>query len=205
MKKIIAVIVGVVVIGGVIWFATAGNGDNGQAVAIDSATFADLINRGQKLNCTFMGSDEGGVVNGQAYIDGNQVRGTYNLVDPSGAASELNVLSDGSYNYVWGNTPIGQLALKLAVVPADNIDAEQSAWDYTSDTYDFNCERWNGTVGDTFTPPSDINFSELDTDQLDIDASQFGDGAADICSSCDQAPTAETKAQCLQALSSFGC
>ncbi len=176
-----------------------------------TGTFKDIILSGKSYSCSFSKKDaQGGESSGQVFVaKENMLRGEYHMVDLDGNAIDVEIIQDGEFNYMWGDSPMGYMAIKTKIKETDTTKNKEGNFIESDEEYDFDCSRWR-VDEKMFVPPSDVTFSEFITPDYDIpknllNAQNGGAGTNDICKSCDTAPDEASKAQCLQALSTFGC
>lgn len=171
-----------------------------------SGNLMSLLDLGQSYSCTFGGVDEAGnELSGTVYVaSGNKLSGEFNMVQSGGETVQSNVISDGTYNYIWSD--LLEDGLKTKIEEGDtSIFGEDGASDNSTgvsdtDNYDFNCSPW-ATDNSMFVPPANINFVDLSEQMMQIqeESEAMLEGK---CDACDQIPAGEAQNQCLQAL---GC
>lgn len=178
-----------------------------------SGTFENLIANGKSYECTFSKSDEQGDVSGKVYVENkDMLYGDYQMTDKDGNNFDIEIIRDGEYNYVWGTSSFGDMAVKTKISDeGDSPSKDNTNILESEEEYDFDCKNWK--VKDSmFIPPSDIEFNEFSIPSFNLDTSANGSvqsssapSQSEICSSCDSAPAGAARDQCLQAISVFGC
>lgn len=122
------------------------------------STFAELIARGQSVQCTFTYDDgQGNVSAGTVYMaaGGAKIRGDFTVTSP--VATEAHLVRAGGYNYLWG--PQMPQGIKTKVTNENELTAgESSGFDPNTK---FSCKSW--TMDDSaFSLPATIKFIDLD-------------------------------------------
>ena len=165
-KTLIAVILGVVVVGAAAYFfMNSGNvtpGDQEAAVgesASVGATFAELVAMGQSVECTFSYDDgAGNVSSGTVYMAGkDRIRGDFMVSSP--AATEMHLIRTDGYTYIWGPAlPQGVKAAVTAENEGDLFDTETGAVDPNTQ---YTCVSWSVDAS-KFTLPSGVPFLDVE-------------------------------------------
>lgn len=166
-----------------------------------TGSFRGLLGLGQNVACTVSyDTEEQGTFQGDVYVADAKMRGdfTYTM---DGEQLNISVINDGAYGYTWGNTPVGDLAMKYALDENASEDAAQNtAFDYDQ-RVSYSCAPWK-TDPSFFIPPSDIIFSEMNMQQSAvIQAGDLDDVKTAQCNACAMITDASSKEQCLVALS----
>ncbi len=205
--KIIAIIAGIVVVGGGIYVVTTQSPQAGPTVTEQSSTqtidsFAELVQRGQPVTCTFTHDDGTNRTDGTVYMtDGaERIRGDFTLQQTGVEPMEGQMIRKDGYNYVWGS--FYEQGIKMAVTESNQEqlfgdDQKNAAVD--EDT-EFTCTTWR-VDNSMFDLPTDVEFVDTAA-YMDTQMEAMREVQGVDCSVCDQAPAGTPRTQCLQAL---GC
>lgn len=125
-------------------------------------SFGSIIANNQPVECLFSykdidnaGRSEGTFI----YADGKFAITSVTAYD--GVAYDSQIISDGEYTYIWGDSPNGAAAIKLKVPPPSESGAAQAAPGFKLDQpVSYTCTPNNPDAA-TFTPPADITFTDM--------------------------------------------
>lgn len=140
-------------------------------------TLRELMAAGGDVKCSFSYSDEvGGATEGEVYVSGEKSRSNYVVSIPEEEDVEGSMITDGEYSYVWGSSMEGGIKMKLvneevnggveeATVTSEYVKPDQEM--------DYRCEVWIVDPA-VFTPPSEVNFRDLNAMMDEAKSSQCG-------------------------------
>lgn len=169
-----------------------------------SGSITDLLKLNQPLECTFETNTEVGKTMGTAYVAGSRMRGSFDVTTTVDAEPiHTEVISDGQYSYLWGNTYPQGIKMKLDPETADSPIPTPSneSFDYNAD-FEYDCQPWQ--VDETqFAPPPSVEFMDLSArmEQLMPKEPNANPDKQSFCGACAQLE-GDSKAQCLEAM---GC
>lgn len=155
-----------------------------------------LLSSKTPQKCTF--KDETGN-EGTVYVSGGKMKGDFtSTID--GKTTMTHVIVDGSTMYGWTD---GQTTgYKFAFDPEDVEEAKEQAESIDlNKEVDYNCSPWI-VAGNTFTPPSNVNFQDFSSFAPPKETSEKEDGSTPSganCSACNYL-TGDDKMECLQVL-----
>ena len=136
MSKPLLIAIAVLLIGGVAWFfllpptadAPTTNEATTDADQVDTmpaapieetntplsgtASFTELLARGENYRCTFRSETDGMVSTGEFFTDGERYRVIADTSYEGGTATS-NMVTDGATTYVWSQTPDGTFAMTM--------------------------------------------------------------------------------------------
>lgn len=214
--KIIATVVAVVLVGAGGYYVIQNNGQssvqeqenstdtskldtNDTSFAMNGeAAFRALFLSGQSLKCDvqYTPDEIEGTAVGTVYIAPEQFRADITMTGAMGS-TDMSVIHTNTTGYAWGQTPVGQMAIKFDT-DNDTKDAENSESFDMDENVQYNCQKWNVDTS-VFQPPSNIEFIDLQAQmQSTIDAN--ANINAMQCSACNQISDPSAKAQCLTAM-----
>lgn len=182
-NKVIATMVGVVVVLGGVYFAMSGNNSSGEmanenpnSIAVGEPnpsapaentsgkkmSFDAFLKQGGSYVCTVNQSVEGIDSKGTVYIDKGNIRGDFNT-SVAGMNVDTYFIVKDKYTYTWSNMMQGK-GFKAPVSAEGNGDSSTK----TSDQYSFNaeqigdydCQPWS-VDSSKFALPSGITFTEI--------------------------------------------
>ncbi len=186
---------------------------------------------GETMKCTYVSEDTTARTEGTTFIANGKVRSDSTITTKAdGKAMTSSSIIDGTHMYAWGdNMPHG---MKMSMSAMSDLEANAAQGNDTMgmdsqteqyDTaYDYECEPW-AEDGSFFAPPAGIEFmdySEMmkgmsgmmqvqggnDAGMVDgemmVEPSSGAPSNAMMCIACEQAPDAESKAECKAAM---GC
>lgn len=173
--KLIGIIAGVVVLGGVAAYIvmnpaslsvmsdTTGESQTeetaGRTDGMFSGSLADLIGRGGDWQCTF--DVASGVANssGTVYVSGEKLRGDFSSMVPQlNQTIDSHMIQNDGYVYVWTSlTPQGFKA-KTTIGTPDGTTAFQGQGVDINQQYDYNCTRWAADAS-VFELPRGVTFA----------------------------------------------
>lgn len=162
---------------------------------------AAQLENGDPLECQFTLEENEGPQSWTMFFDGERFRGNYSAMI-NGEEVVGGMINDGEYSYVWGTYEGQTYGQKIAVeVTEDAGDGEidtMTTEEWASaleEDVSATCKSWRVDNGQ-FTPPSDVNFTDL---------SALMNGYSDTqaaCGYCDLAGDESAAAECRAAL---GC
>lgn len=184
---------------------------------------------GENMKCTYVSEDSTARTEGTTFIANGKVRSDSTITTKAdGKVMTSSSILDGTHMYAWGDSMPHGMKMSMSAVSEletnaaegnDTMGMDSQAAQYDT-AYDYECEPWN-TDGSFFAPPAGIEFMDYSemmkgmggmmqggTDAGMVDGEmmvQPGAGApsnAMMCIACEQAPDAESKAQCKVAM---GC
>jgi hypothetical protein len=169
-------------------------------------TLKDLMEGklGENVKCEFsnvVGEDNR--VDGITYVSGKKVRVDYKLQNPVNGQSDLHMVSDGEFGYVWGDSFLGGVMQGMKFSVNSEISEEQpnsvedpQSLDYSTPIID--CKAWVPDNG-LFNIPENITF--VSTEEMQQSATQSLQNASGMtnCSVCDSMPEAQ-KTTCRQSM-----
>ena len=207
MPKNILIIIAVIALLGAGWYFYAGKnasmpypgGDNSSIGEKMSGSIADLINAGKSLQCSFSSSADGYSSDGTVFVSGSNVRGDFNS-EQGGKETQSHMIQNGENIYTWTDEPKQGMVMKISKEDAQKYkdEAESSAGSFNmDDSYEYSCMPW-GSDSSKFTPPSDVQFTDLSAQMEQMTESMKGNNQS-ACSACDSLDP-EAKASCKQAL-----
>jgi len=122
-------------------------------------TFAELMMRGESLECTIDASSIAELESGVMYVSGDNMRGEF-VVNAEGYGQvESYMISNGEYVHTWSSMmPQG---MTMPVETDSEVDTAISEQSFDVDAeYTYDCKEWS--VDDSyFELPADINFMEM--------------------------------------------
>lgn len=203
-SKVIALVVGAVVVVGGGYFVLNSYGEGGAvAGAATNGTFASLMANGQNLECTFEHNDGTNVSSGTVYIasGGDQIRGDFTIEQSEAGAQEAHMIRTGGYNYIWGSSLDQGIKTQITAENKNTLfDDETGAVDENTD---FECNAWNVDQG-KFSVPSNVTFMDMSAQMgamMEAQGEAMGEMKAAQCAACNQIAEGSARQQCLQALS----
>lgn len=172
-----------------------------------SGTIKDLFTKNQPMQCTFSWSDEDVSSSGTVYVAGSKMHGNFQTKQGNEEPYQSYIIQDGEYQYAWSPVDANKgMKMKISDVQMTETTPmaketptnEEQVLNWENQNVDYNCQPW--TVDESkFVPPSNVEFTDLN-EQMQKATEQMK-GQID-CSICEQIPTADAKAECLQSL---GC
>lgn len=125
-----------------------------------SGSILSLLQGGKNVSCTYSIDTEGGNTSGTVYIAGEKMYGEFTTT-ANGQSFDSKVIRDGEYMYAWSSAVAGGTKMKIVESDGDTVETEKDETTKSLEQeVDFKCGRW--TVDDSkFTPPSDIEFTDL--------------------------------------------
>jgi hypothetical protein len=221
-KVLIAVIIGVIVIGAGLYLGLrkpegspnlAPYANNSLATeevennAKRMESLKALMASGESIACNYTREDEGGTQSGTVFFADGKMRGNFTMTQQGAGTYEMHTINDGAYSYTWGG-PMGAAQgtkMKMPAMMSGEASAENKGLDYDT-PMDFDCSQWDADTAE-FTPPADVTFTDLSAFVPPaVPRTPGGEAGSQTapsaqCAACDQVP-AESRAQCLAAL---GC
>lgn len=217
LKQIIPICIGIIAIGGIIFFATRPTTtDNNQEVsqntdettaAVQQGTLAELARLGDNFTCTVRHEDSeaGTTVVGTAYIAdrGARMSGTYEITMSNGTTMESNIVRTDGWNYMWGDQFDSGVKTEVDEADLETVFPEDSEEQMIDPNLVYSCEKWR-VDEDVFTLPTNVTFIDYSAQMMQVEAAASGNAnvQSQQCAACDMIPDADNKAACLQAL---GC
>ena len=226
MKKLIIIIVGIVVVGGLLFggYKVLGSGNSISDVFQNvkekietlinkeedfSGSIQDLIAGGKSRKCTYEQLDENGEVQseGTIYTADNKVRTEIRIDDAEEDITEMNTIISGDWAYIWTNAQVSGMKMKVSDLKgSEELDSNEDMTDLETEI-DMKCRLWIKD-GSKFEVPTDVEFIDM-TEMMEgfqnFDLSEASEGADDttgsinqqLCAMCESAPTQELRDQCL--------
>lgn len=170
-----------------------------EKIDVSGKSFGDLFTGGfgENMVCHYSAPVDTSELTVTTYIAGNKFRSEYQMTPPIEGQSDLTMVSDGQYAYMWGDSFLGE-TMQGFKMPMNVEDPAEVADESMADFVDFDmpmldCSHWN--VNDSyFDIPSDVSF---------VDMGEFQDAMMEAvdCSLCDMMPESEMQS----CLDSLGC
>ena len=184
--KTIGIIIGIIVIGGGIWYTISDHtddaytnvgGDEHEGINTQqeytatspqsgSGSLASLFGRGERVRCEFSSSVDGQLSQGVFYTDGDHFR-----VDAThqadGETLTSNIINNGEYTYTWGSSVEGQFAIKMRTGMAGVAEAHPPSSTNDTSVVDidanvmYTCAKWAADPS-LFVPPSSVTFMDIE-------------------------------------------
>src|SRR3989344_7539153 len=191
---LIAVIVVLALAGG--WYVYSGkqssmpysqNSSQGSSMGDKiSGKFADLINAGRSMECTFSGETDGYKTTGTVFVAGKNMRGDFNS-ESKGKMMDSHMIQNGETIYSWTTEPKQGMMMKITKEDqAGDLDESNTgpnkSFEDMDKNYDYQCKNWSGDQS-KFQPPSDIQFQDLSV-MMEKATGGVGKGAGLNCSAC---------------------
>lgn len=210
-KKLLIIIGGVIIIivvAYVLRYLISLNGFTGDSV-IDrhsKMSLSTLLASSVSQKCTFTNKTDTSESSGTVYVSGGKMRGDFKTV-ASGRTMQSHMIVDGQTSYMWSDEmPQG---FKMDFADMQKQDTKNQTVD-VNQQLDYSCGSWSADAS-AFVTPAGIEFKDMQammqgmmpkTNTGTIQNSGYSDVKKMQCAACDNAPTAEAKAQCKTAL---GC
>jgi hypothetical protein len=178
---------------------------------------------GESMKCThsYTDAETGTVTEGTTYVANGKVRSDSTVTRGSDVMTSSSIV-DGEMMYAWGSDMPHGMKVSLSALSNVSADAEggvdtmgmSDRAEGVDTEYDYTCEPWSGGAS-FFAPPAGVEF--MDYSEMmqgmggmmmnmqggaDAGMNAGAGGNAMMCAACEQAPDAESKAQCKAAL---GC
>ena len=180
-SKIILLVVGVVIAGG-LWFMLQGgagedastqNDATPQATESDAAftgvgSFTALMDLGKNIRCEFSYNDESGEGSGASYFADDRMR-VDSTQSVDGETMTAHMVNDGEYVYTWTDGAEESFAMKMPVKEIEGspqeytgipTEAEQNMIESDQEV-EYDCDRWRVDES-TFVPPNGITFMDME-------------------------------------------
>lgn len=184
---------------------------------------------GESMQCTYTNTDPNTktVMEGTTYIASGKVRSDSTITVGTSKTTSSSIV-DGDVMYAWGSAMPHGMKMSLSAMSSMSTDANTSsdtmgmnehAADFDQQ-YDYSCAPWTADAS-FFAPPAGIQFMDYSemmqnmggmmqggTDAGMVDGEMIMPGTsgaaknAMMCVACEQAPDAESKAECKAAM---GC
>lgn len=184
-KVIIAVMAGIIILGGGAWYyqnkmsdtdsatgARSGNERSSEGGMLDSlkdgaGSIADVFSGGDAVECRFSGEDPttGEYSEGVVYIDGESFRMEADTV-VDGEKTKMYMIQHENKMYMWGddaNEKQGLLIDMTAFANMEGAEPPESPIDWLKDPEsgaDYDCKGWSARAN-SFEPPADIEFVDM--------------------------------------------
>lgn len=205
-KTIITLIILLALLGGGIAFfskdSTEPIEESAMTMESYSGNLKNLLSNEKNLTCTFSKEDEFGKMDGTVFVANNKFYGEFTLTTLENEEFKTNIIHDTEYNYTWGSSPAGDIAIKFKNSDEEKLnttDDDENNFFNPNEEIDYKCDAWS--VDDSvFTPPSEIEFMNLSSQFMDIEDGQQADGIDAKCDTCEMIPDEKAKAQCKVAL-----
>lgn len=178
-NKIIASILGVVLVLGGVYFLMGRGSDNMEtpnSIAVGEPnpnvpqtetsnkkmSFGAFLKQGGSYVCTVTQNMNGTESKGTVYVDGENLRGTF-TTSVSGINMSSEFLSTGGYMYSWSSQMPGKgfkFPMNKETVGNTSVNTS-SQYSWNSDMVgDYDCDAWSGDKS-KFSVPSGISFTEF--------------------------------------------
>lgn len=183
MQQIIIAVIALALLGGGVWYVLEGrmSGETNQMSGSETTNESDLMSNlsgrgsfmnllgfGNSIRCEFTSTFDGDVSSGVFYTNGSKYRVEATTVTAEGTF-ESNMIDDGAFTYMWGNSAEGEMAIKMehqAMAVSDgevtysNADFESPTPFDVEEEVDYDCARWSASAS-MFVPPNDIEFMDM--------------------------------------------
>ncbi len=138
------------------------------------------------------------------YISGDKIRLEYMMIPPLQGQSDLYMVSDGEYMYMWGDSFLGN-TFQGFKIPVGGDDSYAVPSEDIPEMVDFNmpmidCTEWD-VDSSYFIVPDDVEFMDMGALEESLTQDLSGGGLGMDCSICDMMPE-DQKQECLDGL---GC
>ena len=132
-----------------------------EALPSGTGRLMELFQQGKSMECTFTYHDEDGSGEGTGFFDGERMRVSA-MYEQEGMRFVSNIISDDTMMYVWGESPQGDFALKMAVTEEDMMDIDDDLEDATvlDEEVEYDCREWS-VDRSVFNPPANIQFMDM--------------------------------------------
>ncbi len=178
-NKVIAIVVGVVVVLGGAYYAMRGTsesvkdtnsiavGEPNPSTPVENSSgkkmsFDAFLKQGGSYVCTVNQSVEGIDSKGTVYVDGTDTRGTFNTT-VSGMKVDSEFISTGGYTYTWSSMMQGK-GFKVKVdnkVSGDTSTGTSGQYSWNAEQIgDYDCQPWSGDSS-KFALPKGVVFTEI--------------------------------------------
>lgn len=170
-----------------------------------TGSIMSLLSGGKNVNCQVTYPDNKGT--GSVYVSDKKFAGDFTTKDANGKETTGNMVSDGTYMYVWSSAmPTGiKINLTDANKAAQNAQASQGISNI-NEKVNLNCNPW-APEASKFTVPSNIKFQDMSQLLQQFQPQGTGTVAPKTqtgSSPCDQITDPTTKAACVKALQGNG-
>ena len=185
---------------------TSSQGKKDSDVGSIKGTIKDLFARNIPMECTFTQANEEMKTIGTVYLSGGKIRSNFQTIQDNEQSIDGFMIQDGEYIYTWTSEQSRGMKIKLedqrdlVEENAENLESEPKSLDFEEQDIDYTCKPWLPD-NSFFTPPSDIEFTNLNQqiEQIEKTTEEMGEISCDVC---DQLPEGEGQIQCRQSL---GC
>lgn len=165
-NKVVIGIVAIIVILGVIYFATKGGGNSevasntsSQSTAqqeSDAGSIKELIAADKDRHCTFTLNEQEGSSAGDIYVGNKKMRGDF-TTKVANVETKSHMIYDGATSYVWMD---GQSNGFKMALDANQSNTNQSQTVDVNKDFNFDCDSWSPDSS-KFELPSGVTFSEM--------------------------------------------
>ena len=166
-------------------------------------TLKDLMKRGKDSRCTYSVDIEGVQQSGVIYMADKKVRGDFIVRITDEKETKTHFINDGEYQWVWsdGNSEGMKMSMEKLEAMQEEMQYEGQAETNASvramnERIDYDCSAWRVDKS-KFVLPKNVNFRDFG-----VEMEKMQDQMKGMCSSCDQIPDAEARAECRKNL---GC
>jgi len=192
--------------------------ESGDAIENVKGSLMDVIKLGKSVKCTGSYSSADGNMEMTVYAAGKKSYSEMIISTQEGGTFKTYSIMDGEWMYSWTDmegmpeeaAAFMSMATKMKVSDMEELAADMpNADDYKAGAqektqafqkeFDYKCKAW---IPDNskFTPPSDIEFSDITQSMKDLKESMESGDLKDImdagCKNCDLLPDATAKAEC---------
>lgn len=164
------------------------------------SSLKDLLSKGIPQKCTYTDNLNNVDMSGISYMSGNKVRTDFNnLVEGKTVSSHMIFADNTAYN--WSDGQKTGMMFKMDPNQIKDAQKDTAATNQQFDpnkVVDYKCSPW---IADNslFTPPTDVQFSDLSTMMAPkTDSNNGQQGAPNMCATCNNL-SGEAKSQCLTA------
>ncbi|MFA6325173.1 MAG: hypothetical protein WCX46_03025 [Candidatus Paceibacterota bacterium] len=204
---IIIIILGVLVVGGGIYFLNKNSNsileDNSKEESYFSENAADMFKKDKPIECSSKASTPEGSVESLFYFDSQNkmVRVEMKIVNNNNPISSntTSIIRDG-WNYFWDDL-MNKDGMKVKLEEGEDISSsiqENVSADLGKD-FNFVCKIWK-VDSSKFELPKDKNFKDLSNlgDDLLNSSNLNNVSNTDLCNMCNMIPTGDEKNECLK-------
>ena len=179
MKKLIIIIIGIVVVGGLLFggYKVLSSGDSVSDIFQNvkekietvvnkeedfSGSIQDLIAGGKSRKCTYEQFDENGEVQSEGiiYTADNKVHTEIRIDDIEEDITEMDMIINGDWAYIWTKTQANGMKMKVSDLEGgEDFDANADTTDLETEI-DMKCRLW---IKDSskFEVPTDVKFIDM--------------------------------------------
>ncbi len=197
MKKLVYLIVGVIVIGGGIWYATSGEKTPvaepiPKVPQVSAATsLRGLLDEKKNLECVYKDTGEGAEIAGMIYLNQGKMAADFTTSGTAAGNVKSSIIFDGTNFYVWSSA-LATIGIK---VPAEQFEKSGAMKSLSLDEQKaYDCKDWT-PVPAKFVPPKTVTFQTVSN----LLAPTAAETKAFQCAACGKLPPSQAL-QCKQKL-----